>query len=291
MEGFVRTRRSVTKLNQLVVSALIDAGVPAVGLSPCGTWTTDNRQLHQEDCAAGISAVNALLQAGFVPVLHGDCVLDSSLGMTILSGDTLVRQLAETFRPQYCAFLTDVPGLFTKPPAEPGAALVPEVLVAPDGSWTIQQTTAESSTTVAAMDQEGQRQPGLKLSAAAHDTTGGIATKIAEAAGAVLAGCPVVIAQAGSVSGAAAVLLGPAGFAKQQSTRQFPTSSTQLHSSGVMLTNTTAEREPSNAAGDTAISHDAQSCPDTGGTGGGEAYDLGWLERQQLQATVLRMAP
>lgn len=41
----VRFRASVTKLNHLVVEALLEAGVPAVGVSPCGFWTTSDRQV------------------------------------------------------------------------------------------------------------------------------------------------------------------------------------------------------------------------------------------------------
>lgn len=65
VQGFVETRRSVTQLNHTVVSALIDAGVPAVGLSPCGSWQCSNRQL--QDAAAGVAAVLAVLQHGMVP--------------------------------------------------------------------------------------------------------------------------------------------------------------------------------------------------------------------------------
>ena len=32
-----------------------------------------------------------MLSVGFVPVLHGDCVLDSIRGCTILSGDTIIK--------------------------------------------------------------------------------------------------------------------------------------------------------------------------------------------------------
>lgn len=79
--GFAATRASVTKLNQLVVQALLAAGLPAVGLSPCGAWTTRRRAVVADGCGA----VAALLHAGLVPVLHGDAVLDEELGCTIVS--------------------------------------------------------------------------------------------------------------------------------------------------------------------------------------------------------------
>jgi isopentenyl phosphate kinase len=71
VQGFVETRRSVTQLNHAVVSALIDAGVPAVGLSPCGAWSCSGRQL--QDAAAGIAAVQAALEHQLVRLLVDSC--------------------------------------------------------------------------------------------------------------------------------------------------------------------------------------------------------------------------
>ncbi|WIA37910.1 hypothetical protein OEZ86_001287 [Tetradesmus obliquus] len=220
VRGFVETRRSVTQLNHAVVSALVDAGVPAVGLSPCGTWSCSGRQL--QDASPGIAAVQAALQHGLVPVLHGDCVFDATLGVTILSGDAILRALAAALRPAYCVFLADVAGLLTQPPQQPGARLIPAVEVAPDGSWSVAAAAAAAASPEAggssaagndSSSSSSKTRMAVQLTAAAHDTTGGIAAKVEEAAGVVLGGCPVVIAQAGTASGAAAVLHGPNSFA------------------------------------------------------------------------------
>jgi isopentenyl phosphate kinase len=69
VQGFVETRRSVTQLNHAVVSALIDAGVPAVGLSPVGTWSCSGRQL--QDAAAGVASVQAALDHNLVRTAGG----------------------------------------------------------------------------------------------------------------------------------------------------------------------------------------------------------------------------
>lgn len=61
LEGFAKTRRSVTRLNQLVVSALVDAGVPAVGLSPCGVCFSSNGALSPAWQQGYVDAVQALL--------------------------------------------------------------------------------------------------------------------------------------------------------------------------------------------------------------------------------------
>lgn len=61
LEGFAKTRRSVTWLNHLVVSALIEAGIPAVGVSPFGMCYSCNGSLHQDWQQAYVDAVQATL--------------------------------------------------------------------------------------------------------------------------------------------------------------------------------------------------------------------------------------
>lgn len=101
--GFAATRASVTKLNRLVVDALLAAGVPAVGVSPCPGWTTRGGGAHV--ATDGCAGVGALLAAGMVPVLHGDAVLDEVQGCAILSGDVLISRLCRAFRPPVVVFL------------------------------------------------------------------------------------------------------------------------------------------------------------------------------------------
>jgi len=72
IEGISKTRRSVTKLNAIFVSKLIDAGIPAVGVSPFGTWTTRDGKVIKHN----VGELQAVLDAGLVPVLHGDVVMD-----------------------------------------------------------------------------------------------------------------------------------------------------------------------------------------------------------------------
>ncbi|KAG8366397.1 hypothetical protein BUALT_Bualt17G0075400 [Buddleja alternifolia] len=100
--GFVATRISVTSLNLEIVRALAKEGIPSIGMSPfsCG-WSTCERNMAVADSSTVVQAIDA----GFIPVLHGDAVLDSSQGCTILSGDVIIRHLAEELRPDYVVFL------------------------------------------------------------------------------------------------------------------------------------------------------------------------------------------
>ncbi|XP_020091403.1 uncharacterized protein LOC109712317 isoform X2 [Ananas comosus] len=155
--GFVATRISVTSLNLEIVRALAREGIPSVGMSPfaCG-WSTQKRNVASADAAQIIHS----LSAGFVPVLHGDAVLDH--------------------------LQTDVLGVYDRPPSDPNAILLREIVVDEDGSWSVLKPTLE------------QLKKEVEITVAAHDTTGGMETKISEAAVIARLGIDVYITKAGT---------------------------------------------------------------------------------------------
>ncbi|XP_044488532.1 isopentenyl phosphate kinase isoform X2 [Mangifera indica] len=178
--GFVATRISVTTLNLEIVRALAREGIPSVGMSPfsCG-WSTSGRNI----AAADLSVVDKAVESGFVPVLHGDAVHDNLQGCTILSGDVIIRHLAADLKPEYVVFLTDVLGVYDRPPAEPNAVLLREITVNEDGSWSVIKPVLQD------MDKQD-------FTVAAHDTTGGMEAKISEAAMIAKLGIDVYIVKA-----------------------------------------------------------------------------------------------
>ena len=151
-EGFCKTRLSVCKLNQLVMTEFIAAGLPAVTQAPCGVWETDRGAVTRHGC----SSVKSLLLDGFVPVLFGNCVRDTVTGCCILSGDTIIKILCAELNPRWVVFLSDVLGVYDKPPITPDAELLPLIRVAPDGTTDVSVLTSVCS----------------------HDVTGGILTKL-----------------------------------------------------------------------------------------------------------------
>ncbi|KMT06983.1 hypothetical protein BVRB_6g153170 isoform A [Beta vulgaris subsp. vulgaris] len=179
--GFVATRISVTSLNLEIVRALAQEGIPSVGISPfsCG-WTTFQRNVASAD----IATVAKSIDSGFIPVLHGDAVFDHSQGCTILSGDVMIRHLAEHLKPEYVVFLTDVFGVYDRPPSEPGAILLREIAVDEEGSWRVVKPAPKT------MNEK------VEITVAAHDTTGGMVTKISEAAAIAKLGIDVFIVKA-----------------------------------------------------------------------------------------------
>lgn len=124
------------------------------------------------------------IDSGFVPVMHGDAVLDAAQACTILSGDVIIRHLAEQFKPEFVVFLTDVLGVYDHPPTEPNAVLLREIEVREDGSWSVVKPKLEN------MNKQAE------ITVAAHDTTGGMVTKISEAAAIAKLGIDVYIVKA-----------------------------------------------------------------------------------------------
>ncbi|MED6155042.1 hypothetical protein PIB30_001724 [Stylosanthes scabra] len=176
--GFVATRISVTTLNLEIVRALAREGIPSIGMSPfsCG-WFTKEKHISSGD----LSSVAKAIDSGFTPVLHGDAVFDEIQGCSILSGDVIISHLAAYSKPKYVVFLTDVYGVYDRPPTEPDAILLKEIAVGEDGSWSVVNPKLQNS---------------IELTVAAHDTTGGMETKISEAAMIAKLGIDVYIVKA-----------------------------------------------------------------------------------------------
>jgi isopentenyl phosphate kinase len=128
------TRLSVQKLNKIVVGALLDHGVNAIGISPCLNVPGVEAHVVLQGPTGPASllrqVVQRTLEAGLVPILHGDACLYGHDQVGILSGDTLVEIIGTTSWISSAVFLTDVDGVFTDDPRiNPNARLLREIAV------------------------------------------------------------------------------------------------------------------------------------------------------------------
>jgi len=122
--GFSKTHQSMTRLNQIIVDTLLDAGVPAFGISASSMLVTENRRLVD----IGTSIIKRCLETGLIPVMYGDAVLDTEQGFAILSGDQLIVRLALEFNVERVIFGSDVDGIYTSnPKLDKDAKLIPEL--------------------------------------------------------------------------------------------------------------------------------------------------------------------
>ena len=130
-EGFSKTRLSVLKLNQLVTQSFIECDIPAIGVPACGIWFNE---LDSFDASNMAAHVVSCIDNGFVPICHGDAIFDTRQGCRILSGDVIIRRLCNEFSVNRVVFLSDVQGVYTKPPDEADTTLISEICVRQDGN-------------------------------------------------------------------------------------------------------------------------------------------------------------
>jgi isopentenyl phosphate kinase len=110
--GFSETHRVMTKLNILVMEALINHDVNAVVVQPSSCVVTKAGRIQSME----LKPIEKMLKMGLVPVLYGDAVLDSEKGFAILSGDQLVSSLAISFGASCIIMGGDVDGIYTADP-------------------------------------------------------------------------------------------------------------------------------------------------------------------------------
>ncbi|AQL00220.1 Pentatricopeptide (PPR) repeat protein-like [Zea mays] len=214
--GFVATRISVTSLNQEIVRALAREGIPSVGMSPfaCG-WSTQQRKL----ASANASQIFQSLHAGFVPVSCcskgfeplflqnfifiknrawcsgslSTCCLEIleklSKGLYHIEWGCHYTTSCTASESEICSIsgTTDVHGVYDRPPTDSNAVLLREIEVDDIGGWSIVKPALLQGNT-----------KGVEISVAAHDTTGGMETKILEAAVIARLGIDVYITKAGT---------------------------------------------------------------------------------------------
>ncbi|MEM1586810.1 MAG: isopentenyl phosphate kinase [Candidatus Bathyarchaeia archaeon] len=124
--GFSKTHNSMVKLNMLVVEALLDEGLPAVGIAPSSFIITRRGRIE----SLYKDVLDHAIKLGFIPVLYGDSVLDYDQGFAILSGDQIVAKIAVEFNAKRIIFGVDVDGLYTcDPKVNSDACLLTEIKV------------------------------------------------------------------------------------------------------------------------------------------------------------------
>lgn len=110
--GLAETRFAMNELNQIIVEALIDAGVPAITIQPSSCVVLSDGLISH----FYLEPIKFALKLNCVPVLFGDVVFDEVLGFTILSGDKISSYLALKLNAKRLVFACDVDGVYTSDP-------------------------------------------------------------------------------------------------------------------------------------------------------------------------------
>ena len=114
-----KVSHDMRELNNMVVSELIDAGIPSVSVPPGACSVTDGGKILMND-----EILRKYADLKIVPVMFGDVVLDRERGFGICSGDSIMRCLADMFDPDTVIFVSDVDGLYDRDPKTAGDAVL-----------------------------------------------------------------------------------------------------------------------------------------------------------------------
>jgi isopentenyl phosphate kinase len=122
--GAAVVQREVRQLNNIVMEALHEAGVPAVSMPPSILIRFASGSITDYD----LGPFREALARGLVPVTFGDVVMDFDQGVAICSGDVLVKLLVSEFKAEAAVFASDVDGVYDSDPKKnPGAKLIEEI--------------------------------------------------------------------------------------------------------------------------------------------------------------------
>ncbi|KAL7448990.1 hypothetical protein ACHAWC_001098 [Mediolabrus comicus] len=137
-------------------------------------------------------SIRQSLDAGLLPVIHGDACLLDETHAGILGGDTLVEGLVGSKKMKESIhkviFVTDVAGVFTSDPKTNDDAMLIK-------SLRVDMTTGEVTS-----DEDTFAEMDIGGSSHAHDVTGGLKAKLGSAVTAVQCGKDVIIAKCCSES-------------------------------------------------------------------------------------------
>lgn len=111
--GFAEVWKDARALNQIVLEALLQKGLPAIAFPPsAAVIARDGLPLRWD-----IEPIQAALSAGLLPLVNGDTIFDETRGGTILSTEDLFIYLANQLHPNRILLAGIEEGIWTDFPA------------------------------------------------------------------------------------------------------------------------------------------------------------------------------
>lgn len=107
-QGFAEVSSAADRLNKIVTTALVQAGVPAVSLQPAAALLCTDGQITHYYTAP----IEAALNAGLVPVIYGDVAFDTVRGGTIVSTEEVMMALTDRLQPRWLLLAGETDGVY-----------------------------------------------------------------------------------------------------------------------------------------------------------------------------------
>jgi isopentenyl phosphate kinase len=124
LRGIAEVQDAASKLNRIIVRALLDAGENAISIQPSSVCLTKNSRIIE----FFLKPLKIFLEKDMMPVVYGDVGLDMEKGCTIISTEELFVFLAKKLKPEKIISTGMVEGVFTADPLKnPKAKLIPRI--------------------------------------------------------------------------------------------------------------------------------------------------------------------
>jgi len=124
LKGIAEVQDAASRLNRIIVRALIDAGENAISIQPSSITLAKNSRIVE----FYLKPLKMFLEKDMIPVVYGDVGLDLKQGGCIISTEELFVFLAKKLKPKRIISAGIVDGVFTADPLkDPKAKLIPEI--------------------------------------------------------------------------------------------------------------------------------------------------------------------
>lgn len=124
IKGIAEVQDAASRLNRIIVRALLDIGENAISIQPSSVCLTKNSRIVEFYS----KPLEIFLKKDIIPVVYGDVGLDLKRGCAIISTEELFVFLAKKLKPKKIISAGKVNGVFTADPLlDPKAKLIPEI--------------------------------------------------------------------------------------------------------------------------------------------------------------------
>jgi len=111
-QGFAEVWNNARQLNEQVIHALLNVGLPVIAFPPSAWIVTENR----EPVTFLVEPIRKALENRLIPVVNGDVIFDRASGGTILSTEDVFSLLANELHPSRIILASREPGVWKNYP-------------------------------------------------------------------------------------------------------------------------------------------------------------------------------
>ena len=124
LKGIAEVQDAASRLNRIIVRALLDVGENAISIQPSSVVLTKNSRIVEFHT----KPLEMFLKKDMIPVVYGDVGLDLEQGCSIISTEELFVFLAKKLKPKKIISAGIVDGVFNADPLKnPEAKLIPKI--------------------------------------------------------------------------------------------------------------------------------------------------------------------